>query len=47
MLHTINVTTGKHLMYQEKTNVSVIFQNIFETVTFIHIYTNTAQTFAI
>ena len=50
MLHPINVTNGKHLMYAtSKKNKRIcnilIFQNIFETVTFIHIYTKTAQTF--
>ena len=32
---------------QEKQRICnmLIFQNIFETVTFIYIYTNTAQTF--
>ena len=51
MLHPINVTTGKHLMYATpKKNKRIcnilMFQNIYETVTLIHIYTNTAQTFA-
>ena len=40
---TLNVHSPKK---NERICNILIFQNIFETVTFIHIYTNTAQTFA-